>query len=67
MSHQIIIPSGDSGGDGRMAVQAEVVITWSPPHDMTPAAERRRIERAEQMRADILAMLARPYNAMEDE
>ncbi len=61
MSHQIIIPSSGSGGDGRSAAHsASVVITWEPSHDLTPAQERRRIERADRMRLEIIEMLEAP-------
>jgi len=62
MVHQTTVPPPADGGNGRMAGgTASVVVTWNPPHDIPPAVERRRIERADRMRLEIEAMLNQPY------
>lgn len=69
MAHQVQTPPPDSGGNGLVAggTTARVQVTWSPPHDMAPAVERRRTERAERMAKDIEAMLLKPYESEHDE
>ncbi len=61
MSHQVIIPSGGTGGDGLVALTTTTcVVTWIPPHSLSPAQQARRIERANEMRLAIIAMLDAP-------
>lgn len=69
MAHQVTIPPPDSGGGSRVSGSnsAKVVVTWTPPHDMPPAMERRRTDRAEIMRLEIEDMLNKPYSPLDSE
>jgi hypothetical protein len=63
MAHLVQQPPPATGGGSRVADGhhfAEVTIRWVPSHDLTPAQERRRIERAERMRLAIEEMLMSP-------
>lgn len=62
MSHTISGPPPGSGGGSRVASTNNAVSTysWVPPHDMPPAMQIRRSERAGRMCLEIDAMLNAP-------
>lgn len=69
MSHDVIItqPPTDDGDDERRAPSvATVTIAYSPQHALTPAQERKRIDRADEMAARIVEMLNKPAHEAVD-
>lgn len=71
MSHQVSTPPPDGGGGSFAASNVRLALTWTPPHDMPPAVERRRFDRADSIRAQteaqIAAILNRPYEAQDED
>lgn len=67
MSHDVIIETKPPGGGNLVAVESTVTsqIRWSPSHELTPAQERRRTEKAAQKLAEIEALLTAPANVTE--
>lgn len=69
MSHGVILGTGRPPGGGHLvAVDSDVTgeLRWTPPHDLPPAKERRRIERAEAKIAEVVAMLTAPVETPEE-
>jgi hypothetical protein len=60
--HTISSPPPDGGGGSLVASpnSARATFSWTPPHDMPPAMQIRRTERAERKRLEIEAMLNAP-------
>jgi hypothetical protein len=70
MAHIIIIttPPSGSGGGSRVAHEhtASGTLNWHPPHGLTPAQERRRIERAQEKFERIRELLEKPAGDEEE-
>jgi hypothetical protein len=64
VSHQIIIGLGKDGG-GFAATTTTVTgsLVWTPSHELSPAQERHRIEKAQEMMSRAQAMLDAPASA----